>query len=193
MRAFVAVNIEENLRRAVAEAQERLRATGADVKWVRPEGVHITLKFLGWVEQVRVSALVEALRATLEHQEPFTVRLEGIGGFPSATAPRVVWVGVSGGAAELSELAQRTEDALEPLGFAREQRPFSPHLTIGRCRSPRGRQELTAAMREERDRVLGEMRVERVELMRSELRPEGAIYTSQFQFGLRGASAQGER
>jgi len=105
-----------------------------------------------------------------------------------------VWVGIEEGAEALCELAQRVEQALEPLGFAREERPFSPHVTVGRVRSSRARDKLAAMMLEQRQHAFGEMEVERVELMRSDLRPTGPIYTSQCEFLLTGAQAgNGER
>jgi 2'-5' RNA ligase len=191
MRAFIAVNMGDDLRRALAQAQERLRASGADVKWVLPEGIHLTLKFLGWVDDDRVPAIAQAVAAAVTPRARFRLRVEGIGGFPSPTAPRVIWAVVKDGARELGELARGVDDALEPLGFAREQREFSAHVTLGRCRSPRGRPELAARMREQIERQCGEMEVARVELMRSDLRPTGPIYTSEREFALGGA--RGER
>ena len=193
MRAFIAVNLDDGLRRAIAETQDALRATGADVKWVRAESMHLTLKFLGWVEDARIPEIVKAVGTALEGQAPFRLRVEGVGGFPSPTAPRVIWVGVKEGAAELAELSRLVEDAVEPLGFEREGRPFSPHATVGRAKGAGGRQGLTAAMREAAEREFGEMQVTKVELMRSDLRPTGPIYTSQRVFELTTTRArQGE-
>ena len=193
MRLFIALNLDENLRRAIAEAQERLRASGADAKWVVPESIHITLKFLGWVDDARVPEVMEALAAALDGAAGFRLSLEGIGSFPTPTAPRVVWVGVKDGGEHLAALAERTDAAMGPLGFEREARAFSPHVTIGRCKSAQGRDRLVAAMRGERDRQFGEMEVRGVDLMRSDLRPTGPIYTSQRAFRLTSAEAgQGE-
>ncbi|UCH33317.1 MAG: RNA 2',3'-cyclic phosphodiesterase [Armatimonadota bacterium] len=193
MRAFVAVNLDGNLRQAIGEAQGSLRRTGGDVKWVRPDNMHLTLKFLGWVDDARLAPIVEAVRPAVEAEAPFRLRIEGTGGFPSATAPRVIWVGVKEGAEELARLAERVEAALEPLGFDREARGFSPHVTVGRCRSAGGRDGLAAEIRAMRERPFGEMEVRRVELMRSDLRPTGPIYTSQHAFDLAGApTEQGE-
>ena len=187
------MNMDDDLRRAVAETQERLRAGGADVKWVRPEGMHVTLKFLGEVDEARLPEIEGAVRAAVTDIAPFRLRLEGVGGFPSAIAPRVVWAGVVEGAQELAELARRIETALEPLGFERERREFSGHVTLGRARTPRGRDGLVAIMREAREQPFGEMEVRRVELMRSDLRPTGPIYTSQREFELSGSqTGQGE-
>jgi 2'-5' RNA ligase len=184
MRAFIAVNLDDSLRRAIADAQEALRASGADVKWVRAESMHLTLKFLGWVDDARIPEIVKAVGAALAGQPSFRLRLADVGSFPTSTAPRVVWVGVKEGAAELAELSRLVEDAVEPLGFEKEERPFSPHVTVGRVKSPSGRQALTAAMRETAEREFGEMQVTKVELMRSDLRPTGPIYTSQRVFEL---------
>lgn len=193
MRAFIAVNLDDNLRRAIAETQDALRATGADVKWVQAESMHLTLKFLGWVDDARVPEIVKAVGAALDGQAPFRLRVAGVGGFPTPTAPRVIWVGVEEGATELAELSRLVEDAVEPLGFEREGRPFSPHVTVGRAKGPGGRQGLTAAMREAAEREFGEMQVTKVELMRSDLRPTGPVYTSQRVFELTATRArQGE-
>jgi len=193
MRLFIALNLDENLRRAIAEAQGRLRASGADAKWVVPESIHITLKFLGWVDDARVPEVMEALAAALDGAAGFRLSLEGIGSFPTPTAPRVVWVGVKDGGEHLAALAERIDAAMGPLGFEREARAFSPHVTIGRCKSAQGRDRLVAAMRGERDRQFGEMEVRGVDLMRSDLRPTGPIYTSQRAFRLTSAEAgQGE-
>jgi 2'-5' RNA ligase len=184
IRLFVAVNLDESLRHAVAEVEQRLKATNADVKWVRAESLHITLKFLGWVQENRVPEIEQAIAQAVEEQAPFRLSLAGLGGFPTPTAPRVVWVGIEAGAAELASLAERMEQAMKPLGFEREEREFSAHVTIGRSRGAAGREQLVAALQAERERRFGEMQVARVELMRSDLRPTGPIYISQRAFEL---------
>jgi len=194
IRLFVAVNLDDSLRQSVADTEQRLRAAGADVKWVRADSLHITLKFLGWVDDDVVPQVAQAIAQAVQGQPPFLLSLAGLGGFPTPTAPRVIWVGIEEGAAELAGLGQRMEQAMEPLGFEREEREFSPHVTIGRCRSAAGRPQLIAAMQRERDRRFGQMQVLRVELMRSDLRPTGPIYTSQRAFELEGgASGRQER
>lgn len=187
MRLFVAVNIAEGVRRRLAAAQARLVATGADVKWTDLAGFHFTLKFLGEVEESRVGQVQEAAAAALWGQGSFRLALGGVGGFPSARAPRVVWVGVREGEQALAALAAALEAALEPLGFAREQRPYSGHLTLGRVRTPRGREALAAAMAALADQDFGGMAVEKVELMQSRLSPRGAAYSpvAAFQLGSR--------
>jgi 2'-5' RNA ligase len=146
------------------------------VKWVEPANLHLTLKFLGHVHASRVPAVVQALTA-VEASRPFPVRLVGLGAFPRPRGARVLWVGVEEGAGELADLARVVEDVLEPLGFPREGRPFSPHLTIGRLRTPAYHVELEVALDRKSRVEVGSQHVHSVELMESSLRPEGPVYT----------------
>ena len=127
-----------------------------DVAWVAPGNLHLTLKFLGAVPEARIL---------------------GLGAFPSANRPRVVWAGVTDGASETVELARRVDTALAKLGFARDERPFSPHVTLGRVRRPGRDPALTEALGSATAREFGRMRVPGATLMRSELGPRGARYT----------------
>lgn len=135
LRVFIAVELPASIQQEVAALQASLRATGADVKWVEPQNLHLTLKFLGNVEETRIAPLIEALRAATLPHAPCTLHLEGIGAFPNIRSPRVIWVGVSQGQPPLTALAQAVEQACVGLGFPAQERPFSAHLTIGRIRS----------------------------------------------------------
>jgi 2'-5' RNA ligase len=177
VRLFVAVNLEADLVAAAARTQHALQRSGADVKWVNPDGFHFTLKFLGSVDEARVGEIVEALDGAVSSTEPFEVCLEGVGAFPHPSAPRVVWLGMSEGGTPLAGLAGAVAAAMERLGFAREDRPFSGHLTLGRVRSPRGREALQQALAAEAADMIGRMTVRRVSLMQSRLSPQGATYT----------------
>jgi len=184
MRAFVAVDLPEGLRREAAALQARFRSAGADVKWVEPENLHLTLKFLGSIEETQVSPLTERLKAAAGSLSSFTLRLEGIGAFPRTTDPRVIWVGVSEGKEKLAELASAVEQTCAELGFPKEERPFSPHLTIGRIRSrdhPAGLiKKLQVA------EFCGETPapVNQVILYQSTLSPQGPLYTPLAQIPL---------
>jgi len=188
MRLFVAANLAEDLRRPLAEAQRALAASGADVKWTHPAGWHLTLKFLGEVPEPQLATLVATIRQAVAEAGvgPFRLALRGIGGFPSARAPRVVWAGVVAGQEPLAALAASLERALEPLGFAPEGRPFSAHLTLGRVRSPAGREALAAKMQILAEQDFGEMQVTQVHLMQSRLSPRGATYNPVEAFPLAG-------
>ena len=136
VRAFVAVDISEGARDALSEATARLQhQTPSAVRWVRPEGIHLTLKFLGDVDAGLVDRILGALEPTARGTGPFSLGLSGLGAFPSADSPRVVWVGLKGDLAPLGELQARIDRQLNAdLGFAPEGRPFRPHLTLGRLR-----------------------------------------------------------
>lgn len=136
IRAFIAVELPDPLRQAVATLQTTLRAMGADVTWVEPVNLHFTLKFLGNIEENRVEALQEPLVEAARGHASFRLQVEGVGAFPGTRHPRVLWVGVTQGQEALAALAQTIESACRSLGFPTEARPFAAHLTIGRIRSP---------------------------------------------------------
>ena len=148
-----------------------------DVAWVAPANLHLTLKFLGAVPEARIDAIVAALTRSGLDLRPFEARIRGLGAFPSGTRPRVIWAGVTDGASEMVELARRVDAALAELGFAREERPFSPHVTLGRVRQPGRNPALSDALGSATAREFGQMRVPSASLMRSELGPRGARYT----------------
>ncbi|MBI2903295.1 MAG: RNA 2',3'-cyclic phosphodiesterase [Candidatus Methylomirabilis oxyfera] len=177
IRAFVAANLDSGLKEALARIMERLRSTRADVGWVRPENLHLTLKFLGRVEQTRLLAIAEVIGSVARRSAPFRLVVGGLGAFPSPRAARVVWVGVPEGADSLAGLQARLEAELEPLGFAREERAFTAHLTLGRVRGPGHREQLAAALISMPPELLGEMVLDRIELMKSDPRPGGARYS----------------
>lgn len=176
MRSFIAVEVPAESAALLEAAQDRLRAADASVKWVKADGFHITLKFLGEVERGRLEETWEAVSRALTGAEGFLMRFRGIGAFPNSRRPRVVWAGVEEGAGELVELARRAEEACEGCGFERERRAFHAHLTLGRARSTEPDPRLAAVIDELRESELGGFRVERVVLMKSELTRGGANY-----------------
>jgi 2'-5' RNA ligase len=185
LRTFIAVPVSDEVRATVARVEEGLRGLGADVKWVDPRSVHLTLKFLGNVEAGRVGDVTSALRAALAGTSARSIMVAGAGTFPPGKKNvRVVWLGITDGAAALVEMARRVDEACAGLGFAREERPFSPHLTIGRVRRESGRLADLA-------RGVGALEfnplkvdIDRVNLMRSELSPKGPTYTVLDSFAL---------
>ncbi len=176
MRSFVAVAVPPEAAGLIRAAQERLRAAEPGIKWVDAESFHITLKFLGEVERGRLQATWESVSEALAGVRPFTMHFRGVGAFPNLHRARVVWAGVAEGAAELSELAKRTEGACSEHEFERERRPFAAHLTLGRAREPGPSPALAEVMQELADVELGPVEVGRVLLMRSELTRGGAVY-----------------
>jgi 2'-5' RNA ligase len=189
MRAFVAVDLEPAVRAEIAAATETLCGAGGDVRWVSTENLHVTLKFLGSVAEKRLGAVRAALERVVAVAAPFELTVRGFGTFPSAARARVIWVGLV--AEGLRALAQRVDDEIGAQGFPRETRPFAPHVTIGRVRSPRGWSRVAAALTPYGDKVFGRSDVTDVVLYRSDLHPQGARYTALDRFGLAGADEVG--
>jgi 2'-5' RNA ligase len=165
------------VRRELGEAIERLRPVARDVAWIVPGNLHLTLKFLGEVSETRIESVARALCEASLAAAAFEARIRGLGAFPSAGRPRVVWAGVTDGAAEMIALARNVDAALAALGLPRDERPFSPHVTLGRVRRPGHNPALSDALGGAAEREFGQMRVPSVSLMRSELGPRGARYT----------------
>ncbi|MBI3323014.1 MAG: RNA 2',3'-cyclic phosphodiesterase [Candidatus Omnitrophica bacterium] len=187
IRAFIAVELPEALRQEVGLFQGELRSAGADVKWVDPANLHLTLKFLGPIAEDRVPSLIEALQRACAGLSPFALTLEGIGAFPRTTSPRVVWVGIQEGKEPLAALAGRVEEGCSRLGFPGEERPFSAHLTIGRTRSPQGVARLIKKLQVAEFRGGAPARAERVVLFQSALGPKGPTYTPLAEVPLSGS------
>jgi 2'-5' RNA ligase len=184
MRCFISVNLDEALKGEIHKAVERLRDGKADVKWVAAGNLHITLKFLGEADEETVARLEDLLPAIAERHHSFRIALRGVGLFPDRKRPRVVWIDIIDGD-RLSEIQRDIENAVSSLGFEREDRPFSPHLTIGRIRSPRGTSSLLSAIEALKDKDFGNIEVNVVSLMKSDLKPTGAQYTTLAEFHLR--------
>lgn len=182
VRAFVAIELPENVRGTLRSTIRHVRdfVTSPDIKWVPPENIHLTLKFLGQVPLERVKDLRQRLEVICTATPPMRLEVCTLGGFPSPGSPRVVWAGLSGDTTLLTSLAQHIDDDLGEMGFARETRPFTPHLTIARVRpeaSSRTRSALGTAIRDSHGVTRVQFEADAVSLMRSELTPKGAIYT----------------
>jgi 2'-5' RNA ligase len=177
IRTFIAIEIPEEIKARMVDIQADLRKSGAQVGWVRPEGVHLTLKFLGDMEAGRIDELGKAIESAVSDIKPFALEAKGIGVFPTARAPRVVWLGLVGDLDTLAALYERVEAAAEGLGFRREDRPFKPHLTLGRVKSPGGRDALMRLVSGHEKAELGSFTADAVSVMKSELKPAGAVYT----------------
>jgi len=193
MRAFIAVKLDERIHRRLELLQEELRGAmpARVVRWVEPDNIHLTLKFLGDTPAARLPDITRALEGVAAGVKPFAFDLAGLGCFPNTRRPNVVWVGIQEPAGRLAALQERIEEALEPLGFAREGRGFSPHLTLGRVRRegrPADIAEVGLAVEKRRDKVknVGRQEVAGVTLFQSDLRPEGPIYTALAEIALGG-------
>ncbi|HET7292663.1 MAG TPA: RNA 2',3'-cyclic phosphodiesterase [Vicinamibacteria bacterium] len=178
VRAFVALELDTAARERLRAAKEDLRRELAAVRWVRPEGIHLTLRFLGQSSEQALDCLRPRLATAAARCPATEAPLRGFGLFPERGAPRVLWVGLEFGP-PLRELQETCETAAVACGFPRERRPYSPHLTLGRWRDRAPRPALPA-------RDLGAARLSQLVLYRSELRPGGAVYTPLAIFPLGG-------
>jgi len=147
------------------------------VSWVAPENFHLTLKFLGGVDEARVPDVIDAVHEAVQRHAAFDLSVAGLGAFPSATRPRVLWAGLRDGADALAALAESADGAVARLGFPREDRVFSPHVTLARVREPRRAPALADALAAAAARPFGRVPVRAATLMRSDLSPRGARYT----------------
>jgi len=177
VRSFIAISLAEPARAAVVAYLDRLRATVEGVAWTRPEHLHLTLKFLGDVDVARIPVLGERLRTVAAATGPFTLRVAGVGVFPSLARPRVLWVGVV--APVLLTLSDGVEHACRAEGFAPEPRALRPHVTLGRVRDGgRGGKPDLGFLASDGDRELGSSPVADLVLFQSELRSDGARHTA---------------
>jgi RNA 2',3'-cyclic 3'-phosphodiesterase len=176
MRTFIAVPLSMEARALLSELQAKMRSFGADVRWTAISSIHLTLKFLGEIEPAELPRLVTLLRAASASEPSFTLSLRGLGGFPNLRNPRVFWCGLEGELQPLASLQQKVEQACLVAGFAPEERPFQPHLTLGRVRGKSNLQPLLdyikIASTGEQDFGVREFNI-----YQSTLRPHGAVYT----------------
>lgn len=181
IRTFVAIELDAAMQRALRDLQARLARERAArfVRWVAPENIHLTLKFFGDVEASRLPDLERAITDASANASPFNLALENLGAFPNLKQPRVVWVGLQGEIEIAARLAEKIDAAGAALGYARETRPFAPHLTLGRVKrdvSPNDSRLIGEMIENVKVGALGNFRVERVSVMKSELKPSGSVY-----------------
>lgn len=177
MRLFVAINLPGEVKREIWKVTEPLRARGYPVRWVAPDSIHLTLKFLGQVESEREPEVVDALEHAVEGARQFRLPLGGFGAFPSINHPRVLWVGCEG-VPSLELLQHRVELEMERIGFPLEGRPFRPHLTLARAqRGARAKAFEGLPQALEALQFSAEVLVESADLMESHLTPDGARYS----------------
>jgi 2'-5' RNA ligase len=177
-RTFIGIDPGKAVRDRLVALQENLAKTGADVKWVEPENLHVTMLFLGEVDQRDLMAVCRAVAAVTAGIVAFPISIEKAGAFPSARGPRTLWVGVGSGAAEVTALHDALEGPLLDLGcYRREERAFSPHLTLGRVKVDRGAEGLAVELAKYASWSAGETTVAEVLVMGSQLASTGPVYT----------------
>lgn len=178
IRTFIAVELSDHIHSELASLQSVLKKSDADVKWVAPESIHLTLKFLGNIDAQKIREIEKILNEAASGMEPFVLTLKGIGAFPKLDYPRVIWVGVEGGSAQSERLAELLEEKLERIGIPREDRKFHPHLTLGRVKSPKNKDRLKEIIEVTKFEASSAVDVNHLTLFKSQLGREGSIYTS---------------
>lgn len=176
IRCFIAFDLDnEVVLENLIKAQEAIASTGADLKLVKPENIHVTMKFLG---ETRVS-LMERIHEEMQKVvfTPFNVEIKGLGVFPNLRHIRVVWAGIRGGAEELKDIFNQLDSNLRMLGFKHDRKGFSPHITIARVRTGRNRAQLVRRIEELADYDFGVIRAKCLKLKKSVLTPKGPVYS----------------
>jgi len=184
----VAAELDEGVRADLVRIRDDLRRLGGDVKWVNGENLHLTFQFLGDLDPDRIEVVGDALAEAVAGVDPFDFRVAGVGSFPPRRPPRVVWVGITDGVERLRDLYERLATGLRRIGFEPEDRPYHPHITLGRVRSAGGIGPLRARI----DRGTGApdrvQRLEEIVLKRSDLSPQGPTYSDLRRIRLGGPS-----
>ncbi len=180
IRSFIAIELPDKLKLRLGQLEAQLKSDKQPwVKWVNPNSIHLTLKFLGNIAPDKSSEVTRAMEEAAQEIPPFHLEIKVLGVFPNLKRVQVVWVGISGEVDKLSKLQQRIESNLARLGFAPESRPFTPHLTLARLRNQASsdeRQRFGQLIADTKFEV-GTIKVDAISLMRSQLTREGAIYS----------------
>jgi len=177
IRSFIAFDIDsESVIKRLSEVQKTLVNTGADLKIVEPQNIHVTMRFLGDITSNMIDPLYEEMEKV--SFTPFEVELRGLGAFPTLKYARVVWAGIKGGAEKLTDISNQLEPRLLKLGFRPDPKGFSPHLTIARVKSGRNKAELVRTIRELKDYQFGIIKANCLKLKKSVLTPKGPIYST---------------
>ena len=178
MRTFIAIELPSEIKDSLSRLQEELKTSGADVKWVTPENIHLTLKFLGEIDDKKIDKIIKIIDDTAKEKNKFQIRISSLGAFPKVDFPRVIWVGVDTGDKETKEIAEGLEEKIAKIGIPKEDRPFSSHITIGRTKSSLNREGLVQDLKDKAELGGGKLNfyVTKITLFKSTLTPKGPIY-----------------
>ena len=171
------------MKASLAGIQQSLKKSEADIRWVKTDNIHLTLKFLKDIEEESVTGIIQVLKGTCRNHKVFSIEISDIGTFPIKRSPRVLWTGINDNG-ELLKLQSEIEKGMASLGFGPEKRAFSPHLTIGRFRSSQGREALMEKVEMIKHDSFGLFDVRSIYLIKSDLKPSGAVYSRIAEFPL---------
>jgi len=177
IRAFISIEIPQEIKEKISLIQEQLKSVETPVSWVRLDSIHLTLKFLGNIMEEQIPDIKKCIDTAVNGISPFNVNVKGGGVFPNLNYPRVIWLGLEDKTDSLFKIQKGIDNCLEKIGFEPEERGFKPHLTLGRVKSLKGKNQLIRTIHIYKDIEVGEIYVDKIKLMRSQLNPAGAIYT----------------
>ncbi|MCM8789577.1 MAG: RNA 2',3'-cyclic phosphodiesterase [Candidatus Omnitrophica bacterium] len=179
MRVFIAIALPKEIKLKLAKLQDELKSSGADVKWVEPDNIHLTLKFLGEIDDKQLSAVYKAIEESVKEKQAFSLRISSLGAFPKINYPRVIWLGVDKGDMEVKQIAKDLEERIQKIGIPKDDRAFSSHITIGRVRTGRNKDKLVEGLNKLAEVYSSEsleFEVKKITLFKSTLTPKGPIY-----------------
>ena len=187
IRSFLAFELPQDIKTVVTRVAGEIRKSALDVRWVRPESIHLTMVFMGGVPSEQIPSIGEAVGAVCAIHGSFKISLKPMGCFPNSRNPRVVWLGIDGDMERMSRFRDELQAALLPYGIKEEERAFRPHLTLGRFKKPAKRQpELEQMLATYGDLSSPSCTLNELILFRSELKPGGAVYTKMSSWPLSG-------
>lgn len=179
MRTFIAIDLPQAVKDNISRMQSRLKRSGADVSWVSPANMHLTLKFLGDIDETAAKAVSGAIRDIAAGTGDFSMQLGSIGAFPGPQSPRIIWIGLTKGHEQAKAIAAQIESRIEQYGIGRDTRPFASHITIGRVRSKKNICQLIdgiGAADTNRDAATEEFKAGKITFFKSTLTPQGPVY-----------------
>ncbi len=185
IRSFIAIELTEEVRDKLINIQANLKQAGADVKWVKKNNIHLTLKFLGNIGSDNIENVTKALEELGNNNSRFTAELSEIGAFPRMDSPRIIWIGVEKGAKKLCDIVEGLEDLLEKIGLPKEEKEFHPHITLGRVKSSFNKIHLIKKLKEITLQDKNVLNIEKLTLFKSTLTPKGPIYEVLKEINLR--------
>ncbi|MDL1962822.1 MAG: RNA 2',3'-cyclic phosphodiesterase [Deltaproteobacteria bacterium] len=177
IRTFIAFKVPKNIISSIKKIQEDIKSYAFKIRWVDPEKIHLTLKFLGNINYTDIEKVGETLINTVNNYAPISLAVKGAGVFPCIKHPRVIWVGITGEVKKLAGIQKGIEKNLEKLGFPREKRPFKAHLTLGRIKGKIDPKKLLDAMKKNEEFESELFIADKIFLFKSDLQPTGSVHT----------------
>ncbi len=176
IRAFIAFELNSETKNALKDIQKHLEESEAHIKWVKPENIHLTIKFLGNISVNQIDNIKNILHGVLDHEPSWSISIIEVGAFPRIENPKVIWAGLEQGREPIIRIAKSIDDRLKEIGFEKEKRPFQAHITLGRVRSPANKFPLIHNLKKYRLNQTIKQSITRVNLIKSTLTPRGPIY-----------------